>query len=39
MVEKAGGVVAGCAFLIELAGLGGAKKLARYDTLSLIQCE
>jgi adenine phosphoribosyltransferase len=39
MVEKAGGVVAGCAFLIELIGLGGAKKLARYDVLSLVQCE
>ena len=39
MIEKAGGVVAGCAFLIELTGLGGAKKLARYETLSLIQCE
>jgi adenine phosphoribosyltransferase len=37
MVEKAGGQVAGCAFLIELVGLGGAKRIAQYKTLSLIK--
>ncbi|MBN1588899.1 MAG: adenine phosphoribosyltransferase [Pirellulales bacterium] len=37
MVEKAGGQVAACAFLIELVALGGAKKLAGYDVFSLIQ--
>jgi len=37
LVEKAGGRVVGCAFLVELKGLEGAKKLAQYDTFSLIQ--
>jgi len=37
MVEKAGGKVAGCAFLIELVGLGGAKRIAQYETFSLIK--
>jgi adenine phosphoribosyltransferase len=37
MVEKAGGNVAGCGFLVELRGLGGAKKIAQYKTVSLIQ--
>jgi len=37
MVEKAGGNVAGCAFLIELVGLGGAKRIAQYEVLSLIK--
>jgi adenine phosphoribosyltransferase len=37
MVEKAGGQVAGCAFLIELVGLGGAKRIAQYKTVSLIK--
>ncbi|MBN2217573.1 MAG: adenine phosphoribosyltransferase [Pirellulales bacterium] len=37
MVEKAGGTVAGCAFVIELTALGGAKKLAGRDVSSLIQ--
>ncbi len=39
LVEKVGGVVAGCAFLIELAALGGAEKIARYKTVSLIRYE
>jgi adenine phosphoribosyltransferase len=39
LVEKAGGEVVGCAFLIELAALGGAEKIARYDTFSLIRYE
>ena len=37
MVEKAGGKVAGCGFVIELCGLGGAKKIAQYKAVSLIQ--
>jgi adenine phosphoribosyltransferase len=36
LVEKAGAQVAGCAFLIELAALGGADRLARYEIFSLI---
>ncbi|MBN2022795.1 MAG: adenine phosphoribosyltransferase [Pirellulales bacterium] len=39
MVEEAGGVVVGCAFLIELVGLGGADKLAPRDVIRLIQYE
>jgi adenine phosphoribosyltransferase len=37
LVEKAGGQVAGCAFVIELLGCGGAKRIARYRTVSLIK--
>jgi adenine phosphoribosyltransferase len=37
LVEKTGGVVAGCAFLIELADLKGAEKIAKYQTISLIR--
>ena len=37
MVEKAGGEVVGCAFLIELLGLGGAEKISQYKTVSLIK--
>ena len=37
MVEKAGGSVAGCAFLIELGFLGGAKRIEKYRTVSLIR--
>jgi adenine phosphoribosyltransferase len=37
LVEKAGGHVAGCAFVIELAGFGGRKKINRYETISLIK--
>jgi adenine phosphoribosyltransferase len=36
LVEKAGGTVVGCAFVIELAQLGGRKRIARYKTVSLI---
>jgi adenine phosphoribosyltransferase len=39
LVEKAGGVVAGCAFVIELAGLNGAERIARYKTVSLVRYE
>jgi adenine phosphoribosyltransferase len=37
LVEKAGGVVVGCAFLIELTGLKGADRIAQYNTISLIK--
>jgi adenine phosphoribosyltransferase len=37
MVEQAGGSVAGCAFCIELADLGGSKRLAQYPLVSLIK--
>jgi adenine phosphoribosyltransferase len=37
LVEKAGGIVVGCAFLIELAGFKGAEKIAKYQTASLIR--
>jgi len=37
MVEKAGGRVAGCAFVVELCGLDGASKIAPYKKVSLIQ--
>ncbi len=39
LVERAGAVVAGCAFVIELACLGGAKRLAQYRTMSLLKYE
>jgi len=39
LVEKAGGRVAGCLFLVELKGLRGAEKISRYDVFSLIQYE
>lgn len=39
LVEKAGGVVVGCAFLIELADLKGAQRIAHYKTVSLIKYE
>ena len=32
MIERLGGVVAGCAFLIELDGLNGRKAIEGYDT-------
>lgn len=37
LLEKVGAHVAGCAFLIELADLGGAKKLKPHEVVSLIQ--
>lgn len=37
LVEKLGGNVVGCAFLIELAYLNGREKLKGYDILSLMQ--
>jgi len=37
LVEKAGGQVVACAFVIELVGLAGAKKIAQYGHVSLIR--
>lgn len=38
LVEELGGIVAGCAFLIELTSLNGRKKLgSQYDVYSLVQ--
>jgi adenine phosphoribosyltransferase len=36
LIEKAGGQVVGCAFLVELAFLGGRAKLAPHEVFSLI---
>jgi adenine phosphoribosyltransferase len=36
LVEQAGGVVAGCAFVIELAFLNGRERLQSYDVRSLV---
>jgi adenine phosphoribosyltransferase len=36
LVEQAGGVVAGCAFVIELPFLGGRERLSGYDVHSLV---
>jgi len=37
MIEQAGGIVAGCAFLVELCSLGGRNRLQNYPLFSLIQ--
>ena len=37
LVEQMGGIVAGVAFLIELAFLGGRERLAGHDVFSLVQ--
>jgi adenine phosphoribosyltransferase len=37
LVEQAGGVVAGLAFIIELTELHGRDKLAGYEVMSLLQ--
>jgi adenine phosphoribosyltransferase len=39
LVEQAGGVVAGCAFVIELAFLNGRERLEGYDVRSLVVVE
>jgi adenine phosphoribosyltransferase len=39
LVERAGGTVAGCAFVIELAFLEGRKQLDGYDVASLVRYE
>jgi adenine phosphoribosyltransferase len=36
IVEESGGLVAGCAFVIELAALEGRRRIANYTTTSLI---
>src|SRR3954470_8305220 len=36
LIEQAGGTVAGCAFLVELAFLNGRKQLDKYEVFSLI---
>ncbi|MFU0791980.1 adenine phosphoribosyltransferase [Virgibacillus proomii] len=36
LVEELGGIVVGCAFIIELSYLGGMEKLQGYDVLSLM---
>lgn len=37
LVQKAGGTVVGCSFLIELADLKGAERIGQYKTVSLIK--
>jgi adenine phosphoribosyltransferase len=37
LVEKCGANIVGCAFLIELAALGGAERIAKYKPFSLIK--
>lgn len=37
LVEKAGGTVVGCAFLIELCEFNGRRKISNYETVSLVQ--
>jgi adenine phosphoribosyltransferase len=37
LVDKVGGHVAGCAFLIELTFLGGREKLRPYEVFSVLQ--
>ncbi|HET6883014.1 MAG TPA: adenine phosphoribosyltransferase [Pirellulales bacterium] len=39
LVEECGAQVVGCAFVIELTGLGGAKRLEPYPTFSLLKYE
>lgn len=37
LVESLGGIVVGCAFLIELLALNGRKKIEKYDVFTLIK--
>lgn len=39
MIEQAGGIVAGCAFAIELQSLGGRNRLQSYPLVTLVQCD
>lgn len=39
LVEQCGAVVAACAFVIELTGLGGAERIAPHKTYSLLKYE
>lgn len=36
LIERAGATVVGCAFVVELTALGGRKRIAPYETISLI---
>jgi len=37
LIEKAGGVVSGCAFLVELTFLNGRERLRKHEVFSLIR--
>jgi adenine phosphoribosyltransferase len=37
LVEKLGGIVVGCCFIIELGFLNGRERLAKYDLQALIE--
>jgi adenine phosphoribosyltransferase len=37
LVEKAGGTIAGCAFVIELSECCGRQKISKYDVVSLVK--
>lgn len=39
LVERLGGKVVGCGFIIELTSLGGRQKLAGYDVMTLVSYE
>ena len=39
LVERLGGIVVGCAFIIELVELGGRKRLTGHDVLTLVAFE
>jgi adenine phosphoribosyltransferase len=39
LVERLGGNIIGCAFIVDLPDLGGAKRLADYDVLTLVDFE
>jgi adenine phosphoribosyltransferase len=39
LIEKGGGIVVGCLFLIELPELGGRKKLAGREVISIVEFE
>lgn len=39
LIEQAGGVIAGCGFVIDLPELGGKKRLKGYDICTLIEFE
>ena len=37
LIERAGANVGGCAFVIELVGLGGSKRIAPHESISMIE--
>ncbi len=39
LIEKLGGKVAGCAYIIELVDLNGREKLSKYDLFNLVEFE